>query len=445
MSRQEVMTMTGTDTERLTIAEAGEALRTGRISSVELTQTALERIARDQPRINAFITVTEDVALEQAARADAELRAGQDRGPLMGIPVAVKDLFDTSGIRTTCASGLYADRVPEHDADVVIRLRNAGAVLTGKLNMDEFAFGPNQETFGRTNNPFDLTRTAGGSSGGAGAAVATDAIFAGVGTDTGGSIRMPAAFCGLVGLKPTWGRISLRGGSPVAWTMDHAGPLTRTVADARAMLDVLTGRPGPPPAELTAPPRLAVVQGCRPRATTEVIEAFDAGLQRIEAAGATICEERVVDGIEDHLPAAMLTIIGEASLAFEDILRTTPEGLAPMIRAKLELGVDLRAADYLRAQRYRSMLRESVESALDGLDALISPTMLRTAWTWRELDEFEEFVVFGYTAPFSLTGNPALSLPLPVTGLPIGLQLIGHRGQDERLLDVARWLETALG
>jgi aspartyl-tRNA(Asn)/glutamyl-tRNA(Gln) amidotransferase subunit A len=273
--------------------------------------------------------------------------------------------------------------------------------------------------------------------------VATGAIFAGIGSDTGGSIRMPAAFCGVAGLKPTWGRISLRGAGKVAWTLDHAGPLARTVDDVTAVLAALVDEPGQPPTDLAEPPRIAVVAGCMKRATPEVAAAIGAALEHLAKAGATIVPERTIASLEDHLAAVMVTIVGEASLIFEDIMRTQPDALAPMLRTKLELGAELRAVDYLRAQQYRTLLRHEVDRALEGVDVLVTPTMLRTAWTWRELDEFEEFVVFGYTAPFSLTGNPALSVPIPVPGLPIGLQLVGRRAQDERLLDVGRWIEGA--
>jgi len=430
---------------RPAIHETAARLRARELTATELATAALEQIEREQATINAFITVTADVALEQAAQADRALAAGDDGSPLLGIPIGVKDLFETQGIRTTSASRLFSDWIPDRDADVVRKFRGAGAVSMGKLNMDEFAFGPHQEAFGRTNNPYDPTRTAGGSSGGAGAAVATGAIFGAVGTDTGGSIRMPAAFCGVVGLKPTFGRISLRGARKIAWSLDHAGPFGRTVADARAIFDAIAETPGPPPEARGRPPVLALVEGCLDSATPSVQAEVEGALERLERAGATVLEPRVVTGIEHHLAAFMVTIIGEASLGFEELLRDSPDGIAPRIRAELQLGAELRAADYLRAQQYRALLRDSVADALDPVDALVTATMQREPWTWKELDELEEFVVFGYTAPFSMTGNPALSVPLPTDGLPVGLQLIGRRGRDEALFDLGQWIEDALG
>jgi aspartyl-tRNA(Asn)/glutamyl-tRNA(Gln) amidotransferase subunit A len=414
------------------------------VSAVELATSALEQIESEQSTINAFITVTPELALQRADEADRDLAAGRDRGPLTGIPIGIKDLFDTKGIRTTCASKLFADRVPDHDAEVVRKLHEAGAVLMGKLNMDEFAFGPHQEWFGRTNNPYDQTRTAGGSSGGSGAAVATGAVFGAVGTDTGGSIRMPASFCGVVGLKPTFGRVSLNGVRKIAWTMDHAGPFGRTVRDARTMFDAIVETRGPCPESSPTPPTLAVLREAVDTATPEVRSSVETALGRLEQAGARIVDAREIVGIDRHLAAFMITIVGEASLGFEELLRDFADGISPKIRGNLQLGAELRAADYLRAQQFRTLLRESVTTALDGVDAIVTPTMQREPWTWKELDELEELVIFGYTAPFSLTGNPAVSVPLPSNGLPVGLQLVGHHGCDERLFDLAEWIEVSV-
>jgi aspartyl-tRNA(Asn)/glutamyl-tRNA(Gln) amidotransferase subunit A len=427
-----------------TIEQAAERLRAGAVTAVELAAASLEQIEREQTTINAFITVTPELALRQAELADRDLAEGRDHGPLTGIPIGIKDLFDTKDVRTTCASRLLADWVPDEDAEVVRKLREAGAVVMGKLNMDEFAFGPHQEWFGRTNNPYDQTRTAGGSSGGSGAAVATGAVFGAVGTDTGGSIRMPASFCGVVGLKPTFGRVSLDGVHKIAWTMDHAGPFGRTVRASRTMFDAIVERRGPRPRPLAIPPTLAVLRRAVSEATPVVRAAIESALNELERAGARIIDARAIDGIDQHLAAFMLTIIGEASLGFEDLLRDSADGISPKIRANLQLGAELRAADYLRAQRYRTMLRESVKGALEGADAIVTPTMQREPWTWKELDELEELVVFGYTAPFSLTGNPALSIPVPSPELPVGLQLVGRQGQDERLFDLGQWIEDAL-
>src|SRR5918999_1111124 len=225
----------------ITIAEASDLLRRKQISPVDLTTSCLARIEQLNPTINAFITVMHDSALAQALAAEDEIRAGQWRGPLHGIPIGLKDLIDTAGVKTTCGSALFADRVPAHDAEVVQRLKTAGAVLIGKQNMQEFAYGGTSTSsyFGPVHNPWDVDRIAGGSSGGSAAAVATGMCFGAIGTDTGGSVRQPAAFCGIVGLKPTYGRVSRWGVIAFASSLDQVGPLTRTVADAAAYLQIL--------------------------------------------------------------------------------------------------------------------------------------------------------------------------------------------------------------
>jgi aspartyl-tRNA(Asn)/glutamyl-tRNA(Gln) amidotransferase subunit A len=226
--------------------------------------------------------------------------------------------------------------------------------------------------------------------------------------------------------------------------MDHVGPFGRSVADARIMFDAIVDRPGQPSRELTGPPLFAFVEGSLERAAPDVRATIENAARLLEAAGARIEEPRKVDAIEQHLPAFMLTMVGEGSLNFEELLRDSADGISPKIRASLQLGAHLRAADYIRAQQFRTMLRESVARAMKGIDGLLTPCMLRNPWTWKELDELKELIVFGYTAPFSLTGNPALSLPVPSDGLPVGLQLVGRRDRDEDLFDLATWAERAL-
>ncbi|MBI4877238.1 MAG: Asp-tRNA(Asn)/Glu-tRNA(Gln) amidotransferase GatCAB subunit A, partial [Acidobacteria bacterium] len=227
----------------MTILEAAAALRAREVSSIELTRQSLQRTARLNPQLNAFLTPTEDLALEQARKADGELGGGVDRGPLHGIPIALKDVFSTRGIRTTCGSKLFADHVPATDAAVVESLRAGGAVLMGKLNMHELAYGitSNNPHYGAVRNPWDLERVPGGSSGGSGAAVAAGLVFMAMGSDTGGSIRIPASYCGVVGLKPTSGRVSRYGVMPLDFSLDHMGPLARSVRDAAAALNRLAG------------------------------------------------------------------------------------------------------------------------------------------------------------------------------------------------------------
>src|SRR5436190_6797752 len=229
------------DPTKLTIDEAGRRIRSKQLSSLDVTRAYLTRIERLNPRLNAFITVTSDQALSRARELDAELASGRWRGPLHGVPIALKDIIDTAGVRTTAASALFKDRVPEEDADVVRRLQAAGAVLIGKLNLHEFAYGGTSiaSHFGAVHNPWKPEFIAGGSSGRSGAAIAAGLCFGALGTDTGGSIRLPAAHCGIVGLKATYGRVSTRGVLPLAWSLDHVGPMSRTVADAAAVLQII--------------------------------------------------------------------------------------------------------------------------------------------------------------------------------------------------------------
>src|SRR5215510_157026 len=228
---------------RLSLGEASQLVRNKKVSPVELTQACLARIERLNSRLNAFITVTGDSALTQAREAETEIQHGHWRGPLHGIPIALKDLFDTAGVRTTAASALFKDRIPTQDAEIVRRLKASGAVSLGKLNMHEFAYGGSSviSFFGPVHNPWALDRIAGGSSSGSAAAMAGELCFASVGSDTGGSIRQPSAYCGTVGIKPTYGRVSTRGVIPLSWFYDHVGPMTRTVTDAALMLQVLAG------------------------------------------------------------------------------------------------------------------------------------------------------------------------------------------------------------
>jgi aspartyl-tRNA(Asn)/glutamyl-tRNA(Gln) amidotransferase subunit A len=426
---------------RLSIRDLGRLLRTREVCALEIARASLDAINANQASINAFITVTGDCALRQAQAVDAELARGSDRGPLMGIPVAVKDVFETEGVRTTAASSVLADWVPKRDATVVTRLRGAGAIMMGKLNMDEFAYGPHQAAFGRTNNPHDLTRYTGGSSGGSAAAVASNSIWASVGTDAGGSIRIPAAWCGVVGLKPTYGRVSLSGALRTAWSLEHAGPMARSVADTRTMFHALAVPPARPGEVPTAPPRLALVSGSLDGVSPRVSRAMQTALARIAAAGATPLPEREIQGIEHSHAAFMVTLASEGALGLEPILRTSADAIAPKIRATFTIGSSLRACDYVRAQRFRGMLYDSVDAALRGIDALLTPTMATVATKWADIADRTQSHPSHYLSPFDLTGHPAVTIPAPTQGLPVGVQLIGHIGDDERLLDVAEWVE----
>jgi aspartyl-tRNA(Asn)/glutamyl-tRNA(Gln) amidotransferase subunit A len=421
-------------------------LRAGAVSAVAEAKEALAAAARVQPELRAFITVSDELALEHAAGVDAELTTGVDRGPLMGVPVAVKDVFDTTGVRTTYGWSALHDRVPATDAVVVRQLREAGAVVIGKTNLPEFAYGLPSPQYGRANNPRDARRSAGGSSGGSAAAVGAGVVPAALGTDSGGSVRHPAALCGVVGLKPTFGRISLHGAFSPSWSLDHCGVIARSVADVRRVFEVLTTTSADS-RRLAQPPSLAAVTGWSERLQPEVARALEQAVAQIEAAGASV-GERAIPDIEHFVAPFMLTFVTEAAVRLEPWLATSSEQINPLTRRTLALAADIRATDYVRAQRYRSKLLHSVEEALRDLDVLVTATLPVTAQPdevisgdlkWETVRQ-----TLAWTAPFNLTGNPAITLPVPVDGMPVGLQLIGARGADEGLLDVAEWIERSL-
>ncbi|MEZ4719231.1 MAG: amidase [Caldilineaceae bacterium] len=356
------------------IATVAAGYRNGSLSPVDVTEQTLAQIDARNPLLNAFITVTHDRALAAARRAAEELDAGIDRGLLHGIPIALKDLVDTAGIRTTCGARILADHVPEADAAIVRRLDDAGAVLVGKTNMLEFAYGIVHPDFGPTWNPWDPSRTAGGSSGGSAAAVAAGMCYAAVGTDTGGSIRIPAAYCGVAGLKPTYGRVSLDGIFPLSWSLDHAGPIARTSADAALLLDVLTGRRAASIAPLPLRGRRLVVLTDH-RAGDDMdeaaIAAFEDACASLERAGAVLVDASVPD--LELAEGAIFPVIGpEASAVHHHWLAARPD--------------DYRAADTPAssswaspcrwptcAQQYRRHLTRQLLALLEDTDAILSP------------------------------------------------------------------------
>ncbi len=433
---------------RLGIGEAGELLRRGRLSAAGLAQACLDRIAARNAELNAFITVTADAALERARALDAELRAGRRRGPLHGIPVALKDVIDTAGVRTTAGSAQYAGRVPAEDAEVVRRLNEAGAVLVGKLNMDEFAYSFTSETshFGPGRNPWDTRRSPGGSSGGAAIAVATGMCFAALGTDTGGSVRLPAALCGVTGLKPTYGRVSARGVVPLAWTLDHVGPLCRSAQDAAAVLAAIGDEPRPaaPVKQL----QLAAARGI-------YFERIDAEVGRlVEEAIAHL--GRIAAGVRDlpfpalppsprwpDLPLVYSTVISAESYAFhQEMLERTPERYHASTRTTIEGGVAVRAADYIRARRETERLRTESDAIFAGADVLITPAAPGPAF---RLGEPAGLVYLRNCAPWNVYGLPSISVPCGFTaaGLPAAVQLTSRYGAEETLLALAAAYQRA--
>lgn len=443
------------DVTRWTIREAGAALRSGDISALELTETVLARIAARNPILNAYITVTAEAARTAARSADEELRAGRDRGPLHGIPLGVKDLFDTAGVRTTAGSTFFAQRVPPQDATAVARLRAAGAVLVGKHNTHEWAYGTTTMNphFGPARNPHDPARIPGGSSGGSAVAVADGMCFGALGTDTGGSVRGPASLCGIVGLKPTYGRVPRTGVIPLAWTLDHVGPLGRRVEDVALLLGAIAGHDPADPASADVPVpdycegldrgvaglRLGLLRAPQmDEAEPEVRAAVEAAARALARDGAAVTE--VQAPLLADAEAISLQIMGPEAAAYHlHRLRTNPDGFGADTRQRLELGAAQSAVDYILAQRARARLIAEVEAWFEHVDAVLLPATARTA---APIGPDAAALMRAYPSPrrpFNLTGHPALSVPCgrDSLGLPIGLQIVGRYWDETTVLRVA--------
>jgi len=431
----------GDDILFASISEVAVRYRSGDLSPVEVTERALAQIDALNPTLNAFITITAEDALASARQAETELRAGMDRGLLHGIPVALKDLVDTAGFRTTCGSRILADHVPDADAPIVAHLRRAGAVILGKTNLLEFAYGIVHPDFGATWNPYDPTRTAGGSSGGSAAAVAAGMCFAAVGTDTGGSIRIPAAYCGVAGFKPSFGLVSLDGIFPLSWSLDHAGPIARSAADAALLLDVMLDRPTRPVEGMALKGlRLGILDAHRLGREMEapVLAAFDAACAVLAEAGAILTDVEIPEmaAVDTGLHAI---VAPEASVIHADWFAQRPQDYAPLTRDQIEAGFGMSAVDYVRAQRHRQRLTAHFVDALAHVDAILSPT---APW----VAPLEDPAVLGEegmaearrTAPANLTGLPALTVNCGFSpdGLPIGLQITTGPGADELCLEI---------
>jgi len=435
----------------MTAVEATEAIRARRVSAVELTRAALETIERRNPTLNAFITVTADAALRQAEALDRDFARSGPRGPLHGIPVAHKDLYATAGVRTTSGSKLFADFVPACNAAVVDAFERAGAVMVGKTNLHELAYGITSENphFGAVRNPHDPLRSAGGSSGGAGVAVATGMALLATGTDTGGSIRIPAAWCGVVGFKPTYGVVSRAGVQPLGFTLDHMGPLARTVADASLAFDAMCRRE---PRRLTPTARgvrIGVpVNFCFDVVDTQVKDAVLAFTRRCAEAGAELIEVRVPDW--DALNAtARVVLLVEASAVYQPYLDRRDQ-FGDDVWRLLQQGRLIPATDYLNAQRMRTVFRAEFARLFQTIDVLLTPATPATAAPLGQrnielagVTHDTRILATRLMRAVNAVGLPAISLPCgrDRAGLPIGAQLIAAAGQDERLLDIAAGLE----
>ena len=438
----------------MTILEAAAAIRTRQVSCLELTDQCLAEIARLNRKLNAFLTVTEESPRARAAELDRELARGTTRGPLHGIPIAHKDLVRTKGVRTTCGSKLFADYVPDHDAVVAAKLADAGAVMLGKTGLHELAYGVTSDNphFGTIRNPHDPERTPGGSSGGSGVAVASGMALMATGTDTGGSIRIPASFCGVVGLKPTYGLVDLAGIQPLGFSLDHAGPLTRTVADARVTLDVLA-RPTlrrPAPASLTEI-RIGVPENFYfTQIAPEVRDAVQRAVRQAEQLGARVTPVRVPD--IDALNAARPRDFARGSLRAVRAFFDRRGDFGRDVLALLDQGRLIPATDYVNAQRLRKALLQEFRVLFRSIDCLVTPTAPVVAPKIGQREISLDGVVMDarvaitrFSRGMNVLGFPALSMPCGQSpeGLPIGLQMIARPFEENVLFLMGEALESA--
>jgi aspartyl-tRNA(Asn)/glutamyl-tRNA(Gln) amidotransferase subunit A len=459
--------MSDLDLATLTVARAAQALRSKEVSALELADAYLRRIEQLNPRVNAYVTVTAERAREDAKRADAELAAGKARGPLHGVPIAHKDLYETAGIRTTGGGKFHANHVPSADCTVARKLRDAGSVLLGKLNTHEYAYGVTTTNphYGATRNPWNLTHIPGGSSGGSGAAIAAGLATATTGTDTGGSIRMPASVCGVVGLKPTYGRVSKQGVLPLSYAFDHAGPLTRSVEDAALVLNAIAGYDANDATTVRAPSEDytaqlgAGVRGLRvgvPRAwffqqcDEEVAAAVEAALAQLRRLGADV-REAPLPGVAEGVGAIFAFVLAEAQAIHADALRTRPDDFGADVRALLQSPTPS-AESLMTALRARDALTVAARRVLESVDVLATPATpipaarigddtIRVGGT----NESVLAAMIRCTAPFNATRLPALALPCGFTraGLPIGLQLVGRPFDEATVLRAGHAYERA--
>jgi aspartyl-tRNA(Asn)/glutamyl-tRNA(Gln) amidotransferase subunit A len=460
------------------ILQAAELLRARRASSVELTTAALALIDRHNAALKAFITVTPEQAMQQARQADSELAAGQDRGPLHGVPVAVKDLFFTRGVRTTAGSKVYENFVPDVNAAVVDKLLSAGAVMLGKLNMHEMAYGITSANphFGAVANPWNAAHSPGGSSGGSGTAVAVGMVYAAMGSDTGGSIRIPASFCGVVGLKPTYGRVSRYGALPLGYSLDHMGPLARTVRDAALVLNAIAGHDG---RDATSSRRQAAdfvpedgvsIRGLRigiPQnfffegLDPDVESSVSGAIALAGRLGATVKPVTVPD-IAALNAVARLILLAEASAVAEPFLAEPVLADGPDRRdqfgadvlALFDQGRLIPATDYINAQRLRRKIRQEFNRLWADVDCLVTPTTPNTAPRTGDTtvrlagrDENVRLATTRLVRGVNALGLPAISIPCGLSmsrgepGLPIGLQIVGPAWEEGLLLRIAAALE----
>lgn len=439
----------------LDLAEASRAVQKKEVSPVELTRACLERIERLNPKLNALITVTGEAAMQEARTAEAEIARGEWKGPLHGIPLAVKDLIETAGVRTTAASAVLKDNVPSADAEVIRRLRSAGAILLGKLNLHEFAYGGSGIIgyFGPARNPWNTAHVTGGSSSGSAAAVAACLCYGAIGTDTAGSIRLPAACCGITGLKPTYGLVSARGVIPLSWSLDHVGPMARTAADAALILQAIAAYDPQDVGSQKFPPVYY------PSAIEEKITSLRLGLARdfwnevdgevrsaVDSAAAALA--KVTAGAQDielSTGTDRTLVRCEAYAYHQKYLPANEKGYNPETLRRIGSGADVTAPQYIQAQRELLQQRRHILGTFERVDLIVTPTTPVLAPAFNDLqaapDQLrnKELVMLRNTRPFNVYGLPSISLNcgFSKSGLPIGLQIIGAPGSEGSVLALA--------
>jgi aspartyl-tRNA(Asn)/glutamyl-tRNA(Gln) amidotransferase subunit A len=450
-----------TDLHWLTLEEVATRIRERAVSAEETVRACLERIEQLEPQLGAFITVTGDAALDAARALDQAGTKGAG-GPLQGVPIALKDLFDTAGVRTTAGSKIFADRVPSANAEVVRRLLEDGAIVIGKTNLHEWAFGVTTQNphFGPTRNPWDPSRIPGGSSGGSGAALAAGLCYGALGSDTGGSIRIPASLCGIVGLKPTFGRVSVRGSVPLAWSLDHAGPMARTVRDVALLYAAIAGfdTEDPTSADMDLDDPLAEIEdgvrGLRlglPRqhffagTEPEIVSAVREAARLLEREGAVV-EEIDLPRTEALLPTQTAIIGTEAAAFHRERMGERPQDFGADVLERLRRGAKVAGAEYVLARREQLEIRHAWIRALGDYAAVLTPTTAIAAPPADGQDALAQAArLTARTSPFNLTGLPAMSIPCGLTseGLPMGLQIASGPWMESRVLRVARSYERA--
>ena len=450
------------DLTELTISEAGPMLARGEISPVELAHACLERTESLDPHLNCFITCTAEAALASARQAEREIREGSYRGPLHGIPMALKDLYETRGIPTTAGSKVFAGYIPENDGFVVRKLKDAGIILLGKLNMHEIALGVTNENphYGPCNNPWDIKRISGGSSGGSAAALAAGLCLGSLGSDTGGSIRIPSSLCGVVGLKPTFGRVSMRGVIPLSWNLDHPGPMARSVRDVALLLQEIAGYDPDDPSSAAVPVHdyftliEAGVRGWQVAlavdeffsgADDDVLSALHQSARVFEELGAQVSHVSLPEA-NDYAYANGLMVTSDAAAYHRQRMNEKPEEFGADVLQRLQAGAAFTSTEYVQARRTQSEARRRFELFFEKYDLLLVPSTpvaapLRASdgpvQRARQLTRF--------TAPFNLSGLPALSLPCGFTagGMPLGLQVVTRPWAEAAVLRAAFAYEQA--